>query len=185
MLFRSKGLFYKGELQFGSLKHKDWLSQGEFDMGLKNGYIIEYDQLGRKQFEGEYQNGKREGFGINYYDNGNISYKGYFINNLEDKFGFMYTSSGKVFYAGNIDKGQKRGFGIYYAYGQSGNRLYKYIGNWVDDDKCDGYLLKKYPDGDYFFGDTKMFVYQTFMQYKLGTLFPYTTLFRSGEFDMG
>ena len=163
-----KGLFYKGELQFGSLKHKDWLSQGEFDMGLKNGYIIEYDQLGRKQFEGEYQNGKREGFGINYYDNGNISYKGYFINNLEDKFGFMYNSSGKVFYAGNIDKGQKRGFGIYYAYGQSGNRLYKYIGNWVDDDKCDGYLLKKYPDGDYFFGDTKMFVYQTFMQYKLG-----------------
>ena len=43
-----------------------------------------------------------------------------------------------------------------------------WTGNWVDDDKCDGYLLKKYPDGDYFFGDTKMFVYQTFMQYKLG-----------------
>ena len=79
----------------------------------------------------------------------------------------MYNSSGKVFYAGNIDKGQKRGFGIYYAYGQSGNRLYKYIGNWVDDDKCDGYLLKKFPDGNYFFGLTKMFIYQNFMKYKL------------------
>ena len=33
---------------------------------------------------------------------------------------------------------------------------------------CDGYLLKKFPDGDYFFGLTKMFVYQTFMKYKEG-----------------
>ena len=162
------GLFYKGELQFGSSKYKDWLSQGEYDMGLKNGYIIEYDELKRIQFEGQFKNGKREGIGINYYDNGNISYKGYFINNLEDKFGFMYNSSGRVFYAGNIDKGQKRGFGIYYAYDHQGNKLYQYSGNWVDDDKCDGYLLKKFPDGDYFFGYTKMFVYQNFMIFKLG-----------------
>ena len=80
----------------------------------------------------------------------------------------MYNSSGKVFYAGGIDKGQKRGFGIYYAYDQKGDKLYQYSGNWFDDDKCDGYLLKKYPDGDYFFGKTKMFVYQDFMNYKLG-----------------
>ena len=164
------GLFDRGELKFGKLLHKDWASEGEFNMGLKNGYIVEYDQLKRKQFEGIYKDGKREGFGINYYDNGNISYKGYFTNNLEDKFGFMYNSAGKVFYVGNIDKGQKRGFGIYYAYGQKGNKLYQYTGNWVDDDKCDGYLLKKYPDGDYFFGYTKMFVYQTFMNYKLGNV---------------
>ena len=163
------GLFYKGELKFGRLKHKDWVSEGEFNMGLKDGYIVEYDQLKRIQFEGIYKDGKREGFGINYYDNGNTSYKGYYTNNLEDKFGFMFNSSGKVFYAGGIDKGQKRGFGIYYAYGQKGNKLYQYTGNWVDDDKCDGYLLKKYPDGDYFFGETKMFVYQTFMNYRLGT----------------
>ena len=89
---------------------------------------------------------------------------------MEDIFGFMYNSAGKVFYAGHIDKGQKRGFGIYYAYGQQGNKLYQYSGYWVDDDKCDGYLLKKYPDGDYFFGNTKMFVYQTFMNYRLGNL---------------
>ena len=164
------GIFDRGELTFGRLIHKDWLSEGEFNRGLKNGYIIEYDQLKRKQFEGIYKDGKREGFGINYYDNGNISYKGYFTNNLEDKFGFMYNSAGKVFYAGHIDKGQKRGFGIYYAYNQKGNKLYQYSGNWVDDDKCDGYLLKKYPDGDYFFGYTKMFVYQTFMNYKLGNI---------------
>ena len=164
------GLFDRGELQFGILRHKDWIAEGEFSRGLKNGYIIEYDQLKRKQFEGIYKDGKKDGFGINYYDNGNISYKGYFKNNLEDIFGFMYNSSGRVFYAGGIDKGQKRGFGIYYAYGQKGNKLYQYSGNWVDDDKCDGYLLKKYPDGDYFFGETKMFVYQTFMNYKLGNL---------------
>ena len=162
------GLFYKGELKFGSLRHKDWVSEGEFNIGLKDGYIIEYDRLKRKQFEGIYKDGKRDGFGINFYDNGNISYKGYFKNSLEDKFGFMYNSSGKVFYAGGIDKGQKRGFGIYYAYDQKGNKLYQYSGYWVDDDKCDGYLLKKYPDGDYFFGKTKMFVYQDFMNYKLG-----------------
>ena len=162
------GLFYKGELKLGSLRHKDWISEGEFNIGLKDGYIIEYDRLRRKQFEGVYKDGKRDGFGINYYDNGNISYKGYFKNNLEDTFGFMYNSSGKVFYAGGIDKGQKRGFGIYYAYDQKGDKLYQYSGNWFDDDKCDGYLLKKYPDGDYFFGKTKMFVYQDFMNYKLG-----------------
>ena len=164
------GLFDRGELKFGKLMHKDWISEGEFRMGLKNGYIIEYDQLKRKQFEGIYQDGKREGLGFNYYDNGNLSYKGYFRNNLEDIFGFMYNSAGKVFYAGHIDKGQKRGFGIYYAYGQQGNKLYQYSGYWVDDDKCDGYLLKKYPDGDYFFGNTKMFVYQTFMNYRLGNM---------------
>ena len=162
------GLFYKGELKFGRLRHKDWISEGEFNIGLKDGYIIEYDRLKRIQFEGIYKDGKREGFGTNYYDNGNISYKGYFTNSLEDKFGFMYNSSGKVFYAGGIDKGQKRGFGIYYAYDQKGNKLYQYSGYWVDDDKCDGYLLKKYPDGDFFFGKTKMFVYQDFMNYKLG-----------------
>ena len=162
-----KGLFYKGELKFGSSIYKDWLSEGEFNMGLKDGYIIEYDRLKRKQFEGRYKNGKREGFGIDYYDNGNISYKGYFINDLEDKFGFMYNSSGKVFYAGNIDKGQKKGFGIYYAYDHKGKKLYQYSGNWINDDKCDGYLLKKFPNGNYFFGFTKMFVYQTFMKYKI------------------
>ena len=164
------GLFDRGELKFGRLTYKDWISEGEFERGLKNGYVIEYDQLKRLQFEGIYKDGKRNGFGFNYYDNGNISYKGYYKNNLEDIFGFMYNSSGKVFYAGHIDKGQKRGFGVYYAYGQKGDKLYQYTGNWADDDKCDGYLLKKYPDGDYFFGLTKMFVYQTFMNYKLGNM---------------
>jgi solute carrier family 50 protein (sugar transporter) len=83
------GLFYKGELKFGSLRHKDFISEGEFNIGLKDGYIIEYDRLKRKQlFEGVYKDGKRDGFGINYYDNGNISYKGYFKNNLEDIFGW-------------------------------------------------------------------------------------------------
>ena len=137
-------------------------------MGLKVGYIIKYDELKRKKFEGEYKNGKKEGFGIKYYDNGNIKYKGFFRNDLEDIFGFFYNFSGKVFYAGHIDKGQKKGFGIYYAYDQDGNKLYQYSGNWVDDDKCDGYLLKKFPDGDYFFGFTKMFVYQNFLKFKEG-----------------
>ena len=163
-----KGIFYKGELKFGRRINKDSIIEGEFNMGLENGYIIEYDQYKRKQFEGEYKDGKREGIGIDYYDNGNISYKGYFRNNLEDKFAFMYSSSGKVFYIGHIDKGQKRGFGIYYAYNQSGKKIYEYIGKWINDGMCDGYLLKKFPDGDYFFGLTKMFVYQTFMKYKEG-----------------
>ena len=82
----------------------------------------------------------------------------------------MYNSSGKVFYAGHIDKGQKKGFGIYYAYDQKGNKLYQYSGNWINDEKCDGYLLKKFPDGDYYFGYTKMFVYQNFMRFKLGNI---------------
>ena len=161
------GEFYKNDLKFGKLMYRDWLTEGEFDMGLRHGYVVEYDRLKRIQFEGEYKNGKKDGFGINYYDNGNISYKGFFKNNLEDIFGFMYNSAGKVFYAGYIDKGQKRGFGIYYAYNQKGRKLYQYTGYWANDDKCDGYLWKKYPDGDYFFGKTKMFVYQDFLNYKL------------------
>ena len=80
----------------------------------------------------------------------------------------MYSSSGKVFYIGHIDKGQKRGFGIYYAYNQNGEKIYEYIGNWVNDAAIDGYLLKKFPNGDYFFGFSKMLVYQTFMKYKKG-----------------
>ena len=165
------GIFYKGKLKFGRIVHKDWIREGEFNMGLEDGYIIEYDQLKRKEFEGEYKNGKREGFGISYYDNGNISYKGYFSNNLEDKFAFIYNYSGKIYYIGHLDKGQKKGFGIYYAYNdENGNILYKYIGNWINDNKCDGYLLKKFANGNYFFGFTKMFVYQTFMKYKEGNI---------------
>ena len=74
----------------------------------------------------------------------------------------------KSFYAGHIDKGQQKGFGIYYAYDQNGKKLYQYSGNWVDDDKCEGYLLKKFPNGDYFFGLTKMSVYQDFVKIKEG-----------------
>ena len=162
------GLFYKNDLKFGKIFTKSWITEGEFSMGLKNGYIIEYDNLKKLQFEGQYKDGKKEGIGIDYYDNGNISYKGYFRNNLEDIFGFMYISSGKLFYVGHIYKGQRKGFGIYYAYAQNGKKLYQYSGNWVDDRKIDGYLLKKFPNGDYFFGYTKMFVYQTFLRYKLG-----------------
>ena len=130
---------------------KNWITEGEFKMGLKDGYIIEYDGIKRKQFEGKYKNEKKEGFGIDYYDNGNIKYKGFFRNGIEDIFGFWYLFSGKVFYAGHIDKGQQKCFGIYYAYDQDGKKLYQYSGNWVDDDKCEGYLLKKFPNGDYFF----------------------------------
>ena len=165
-----KGVFEKDKLKFGKVIYKDWIIEGEYKMGLKDGYIIEYDELYRKQYEGQYKNGKKEGFGIKYYDNGNIYYKGYFRNNLEDIFGFMYTSSGKLFYYGHVDKGNKKGFGIYYAYDQKGKKLYQYSGNWINDDKCDGYLLKKFPDGDYFFGFTKMFVYQDFMKLKLGNM---------------
>ena len=100
-----EGIFYKNELKFGTKIQKDWIIEGEFNMGLEDGYIIEYDRLKRIQFEGQYQNGKREGFGIDYYNNGNISYKGYYRNNLEDIFGFMYNSSGKLFYSGYINKG--------------------------------------------------------------------------------
>ena len=163
-----KGLFVKDRLKFGRKEWKNWVIEGEFKMGLKVGYIIKYDELKRKKFEGEYKNGKKEGFGINYYDNGNIKYKGFFRNDLEDIFGFFYNFSGKVYYVGHLDKGQKKGFGIYYVYDQEGNKLYQYSGNWVDDDKCDGYLLKKFPDGDYFFGFTKMFVYQNFLKFKEG-----------------
>ena len=164
----TKGIFEKDKIKFGRITYKDWIIEGEFINGLKDGYNIEYDGLKRKQYEGQYKNGKKEGIGIKYYDNGNYNYIGYFKNNLEDIFGFMYTSSGKVFYAGHIKKGQKKGFGIYNAYDQNGEKIYQYSGYWINDDKCDGYLLKKYPDGGYFFGFTKMFVYQNFMKYKLG-----------------
>jgi hypothetical protein len=165
-----KGIFEKDHLKFGKVIYKDWIIEGEYKIGLKDGYVIEYDGLYRKQYEGQYKNGKKEGFGIKYYDNGNIYYKGFFRNNLEDIFGFMYTSSGKLFYLGHVDKGNKKGFGIYYAYDQNGKKIYQYSGNWINDDKCDGYLLKKFPDGDYFFGKTKMFVYQDFMKLKLGNM---------------
>ena len=164
------GLFYKNDLKFGKIITKDWITEGEFNMGLEHGYIIEYDELKRLQFEGQYKDGKKEGIGFSYYDNGNISYKGYYRNNLEDIFGFMYNSSGKLFYYGHIYKGQRKGFGIYYAYDQNGRKLYQYSGNWVNDDFVDGYLLKKFPDGDYYFGYTKMLDYQTFLRYKLGNL---------------
>ena len=49
-------------------------------------------------------------------------------------------------------------------------KLYKFSGYWVNDEKCDGYLLKKFSDGDYFFGLTKMFVYQDFLKFKLGNI---------------
>ena len=164
----TEGIFDKGGLKYGKISYKDFIIEGEFTMGVKDGYIIEYDELKRKLFEGNYKNGKKEGFGIKYYENGNIYYKGFFRNNLEDIFGFMYSTSGKLFYFGHVDKGQKRGFGVYYAYDQNGNKKCQYSGNWVDDGKCDGYLLKKFPDGNYYFGKTKMFVFQDFMKIKLG-----------------
>ena len=60
----TKGLFYKDKLKFGSKIYKDWIIEGEFNMGLKDGYVIEYDRLKRKKFEGQYKDGKKEGFGI-------------------------------------------------------------------------------------------------------------------------
>jgi len=165
------GLFYKNDLKFGKIIKSDWIKEGEFNMGLDNGYIIEYDRLKKLQFEGQYKDGKKEDIGFRYYDNGNILYKGYYRNNLEDIFGYMYTSSAILFYIGHINKGQKKGFGIYYAYDQNGRKLYQYSGNWVNDEKINGYLLKKFPDGDYYFGYTKMLVYQNFLKYKLGNKF--------------
>ena len=164
----TEGIFDKGGLKYGKISYKDFIIEGEFTMGVKDGYIIEYDELKRKLFEGNYKNGKKEGFGIKYHENGNIYYKGFFRNNLEDIFGFMYSTSGKLFYFGHVDKRQRKGFGVYYAYDQNGNKKYQYSGNWVNDSKCDGYLLKKFPDGDYYFGKTKMFVFQDFMKIKLG-----------------
>ena len=41
------------------------------------------------------------------------------------------------FYIGHLDKGQKRGFGINYVYEQEENKLYKYSGNWINDNKCE------------------------------------------------
>ena len=163
-----KGIFYKDKFKFGRKEFKGATIEGEFNMGLKEGYVIEYDEFRRKEFEGQYKNGKKEGFGIRYNENGIISYKGFFRNNLEDIFGFMYLSSGKLFYMGHISRGHRKGFGIYYAYDQKGKMLYQYSGNWINDDKCDGYLLNKFPNGDYYFGFTNMFVYQTFMKYKKG-----------------
>ena len=161
-----KGIFEKDKLKFGRKEYKDWTIEGEFKMGLRDGYIIEYDELKRLYFEGRCKNGKKEGFGIRYRENGKISYQGFFRNNLEDIFGFMYLTNGKLFYMGHIDKGHKKGFGIYYAYDQKGKKLYQYSGNWINDEVCDGYLLKKFPNGNYFFGFTKMFVYQTFLKFK-------------------
>ena len=160
------GEFYKNELKFGKKFIGDWSIEGEFYMGLQHGYTIEYDRLNRILHEGQYKDGKKEGFGISYYNNGNVSYKGYFKNDLEDIFGFMYNSSGKLFYSGHLNKGQRKGFGIYYAYDQKGNKIYSYSGNWVNDEICNGYLLKKFSDGDYLFVFTKMFVYQDFMKMK-------------------
>ena len=60
------GSFFKDKLQFGRIETKNWITEGEFKMGLKDGYIIEYDGIKRKQFEGKYKNGKKEGFGIDY-----------------------------------------------------------------------------------------------------------------------
>ena len=82
------GLFYKDKLKFGRIIYKDHIIEGEFNMGLEDGYIIEYDQLKRKLFEGQYKNGKKEGIGISYNDKGNISYQGYYKNNLEDVYLF-------------------------------------------------------------------------------------------------
>jgi len=67
------GLFYKNDLKFGKIITKDWNIEGEFNMGLGHGYIIEYDRLKRLDFEGQYKDGKKEGIGFSYYDNGNIS----------------------------------------------------------------------------------------------------------------
>ena len=164
------GIFDRGGLKFGRKVFKDCSIEGEFRMGLEDGYISVYDRLKRKQFEGQYKDGKREGFGISYYENGNISYKGYFTNDLEDKFAFMYTSLGKLFYLGHIEKGKRKGFGIYYAYNEKGNYIHKFVGNWINDETIDGYCLKKFVNGDYFFGFTKMFVFQTIMKYKEGDI---------------
>ena len=48
--------------------------------------------------------------------------------------------------------------------------MFQYSGNWINDNTCDGYLLKKFLDGDYFFGFTKMFVYQDFLKMKMGDI---------------
>jgi hypothetical protein len=34
------GIFYKGELKFGKLLYKDTITEGEFNMGLEDGYVI-------------------------------------------------------------------------------------------------------------------------------------------------
>ena len=58
------------------------MKQGNLDYEISDGkgFIKQYDNNDKLEYEGEYLNGERNGKGKEYYDNGKLKYEGEFKN---------------------------------------------------------------------------------------------------------
>ena len=73
---------------------------------IKNGkgYIKEYNNENRLEFEGEYSNGNINGRGKAYYRNGQLNFDGKYLNGLRKK-GKEYNINGQLKYEGGYTGG--------------------------------------------------------------------------------
>ena len=105
---------------------------GGYKDGKRNGFGVEYDNLGTFKFQGEfingkrngegnefikksndvvdsgkYKNGKRNGLGRKYHGRTELKFEGEFLNDLKEGMGKQFYSNGKLKFEGEYKKGKK------------------------------------------------------------------------------
>ena len=151
---------YLNGLKWNGYEH-DKNNGNQYKIKNGNGFIKEYDILGRHIFEGEYINGMKNGKGKIYYSNGKIKFdgefyynrkwngKGYDINNniiyeLKNGKGFIkeYNNNGDLLYECEYLYGSGNGKGKVY------NNNFIFEGEFMDGYKYKG---KEYYEGKLIF----------------------------------
>jgi len=85
----------------------------EFEINNGKGYIKQYDDNDKLEYEGYYVNGQRNGKGKYYYENGKIQYEGEFKNDKANGKGKEYDRKGNVIFEGEyLDSKRYNGKGI-------------------------------------------------------------------------
>ena len=100
--------------------------QGEFINGKRNGEGKEFIKYSNGvvdiSFSGNYNNGKKHGLGRKYHGRTELKFEGEFLNDLKDGLGKQFYSNGKLKFEGEYKKGKKwNGKG----YDPDGNIIYE------------------------------------------------------------
>lgn len=140
--------------------------EGDVDRGMRNGFGIQKDELGKMLYEGQWVDNFQHGKGMIYYDNGNVEYEGDIDHNVREGVGQryypdetlmydgewhndlyhgkgkFYWPNGQLKYDGEWKNGKEDGFGVYWD--QDGNKIYE--GYWKNG-KYHGDGIEWFPDG--------------------------------------
>lgn len=134
-----KKIFYTGALDENEnytgdavLETPDFLYEGNFKDGKKNGYGILFDKKTHKTYEGNFLNDKKNGKGTEYNSDLNYYYEGNWENGLYQGFGFLISDTGTQF-EGQFEKGEIKGFG---TKTNSNGEVLK--GDWKNSDLLSG-----------------------------------------------